>query len=222
MMSNEAKKGVHSGSNLSVGPSDKSACSEDLSKTASRSRHTGLKKQYKDPFAQTGPSIIEVDSATNTVTVPAGASIFGTNDQPSIKTLVAQVLGVTPNSGEHNLQTLKWGVATVESMAPSDGLEGLLAVQMIGIHYLAMECLRRASLTVQTHEEMDAHLERAIRLARTFTSQMEALNRNRGKISHQMVVGSVNVNEGGQAIVGSVEHRDAEKVSAENDTKKHR
>jgi hypothetical protein len=108
MMSNEAKKGVHSGSNLSVGPSDKSACGEDLSKTASRSRHTGLKKQYKDPFAQTGPSIIEVDDATNAINVPQGARIFGTNDQPSIKTLVEQVLGVTPNSGEHNLQNVKW------------------------------------------------------------------------------------------------------------------
>ena len=58
----------------------------------------------------------------------------------------------------------------------------------------------------QTPEGVDSNVHRAVRLLRTFTSQMEALNRNRGKVSQQMVVGNVNVNEGGQAIVGSVEH----------------
>ena len=51
---------------------------------------------------------------------------------------------------------------------------------------------------------------------------MEALNRNRGKISQQMVVGNVNVSEGGQAIVGSVEHRGTKEAGAENGTKKDR
>jgi len=33
---------------------------------------------------------------------------------------------------------------------------------------------------------------------------MEALNRHRGNVGHQMVVGNVNVSDGGQAIVGLV------------------
>jgi hypothetical protein len=48
---------------------------------------------------------------------------------------------------------------------------------------------------------------------------MEALNRNRGKISPQTVVGNVNVNKGGQAIVGTVEHRGSGKVSTKDDPK---
>ncbi len=49
---------------------------------------------------------------------------------------------------------------------------------------------------------------------------MEALNRHRGKIGQPMVVGNVNVNDGGQAIVGAVSHDGRGKASAEDDSKK--
>ena len=91
---------------------------------------------------------------------------------------------------------------------------------MMGVHNLAMECLRRASLEGQTFEGVDANVNRAVRLLRTFTSQMEALNRHRGKVGQQMVVGNVNVNDGGQAIVGPVSHPGPGKVSTEDDRRK--
>jgi len=77
---------------------------------------------------------------------------------------------------------------------------------MIGVGNLAIQCLCRASLEGQTPEGMDANVNRAVRLLRTFTAQMEALNRHRGKVGQQMVGGDVNVNDGGQAIVGPVTH----------------
>jgi hypothetical protein len=39
-------------------------------------------------------------------------------------------------------------------------------------------------------------------MMRTFTSQLEALNRLRGKVHQKVVVEHVTVNQGGQAIVG--------------------
>ena len=42
------------------------------------------------------------------------------------------------------------------------------------------------------------------RLARTFTTQVEALKRHRSVGEQKMTVERVNVNEGGQAIVGNV------------------
>ena len=42
------------------------------------------------------------------------------------------------------------------------------------------------------------------KLTRTFTSQMEALNRHRGKGQQKMTVEHVHVHDRGQAIVGSV------------------
>jgi len=86
-------------------------------------------------------------------------------------------------------------------------------VQMMGVHNLAMECLKRASSEKQTTEGVDAHINRATKLLRTFTTQMEALNRHRGKVSQQVVVGNVNVNEGGRAIVGPVSHDDCGRAS---------
>jgi hypothetical protein len=45
----------------------------------------------------------------------------------------------------------------------------------------------------------------ANKLARTYTIQMEALQRYRGKGQQKMVIEHVNVNSGGQAIIGNVE-----------------
>jgi hypothetical protein len=101
-------------------------------------------------------------------------------------------------------------------MGPKDELEGLLAVQMIGVHSLSMECLKRASLEGQTTVGIDTNINRATKLLRTFTAQMEALNRHRGKIGQQMVVGNVNVNEGGQAIVGPVSRNGRGKASEDD------
>jgi len=132
-----------------------------------------------------------------------------------------QVKGfVSTAVGKTDLQKLKYVLATINGIGPKDELEGLLAVQMIGVHSLAVECLRRASLKEQTPEGLDANNHRATKLLRTFTAQMEALNRHRGKVGQPMVVGNVNVNEGGQAIVGAVRHDGSRKASTENDTDK--
>jgi len=101
---------------------------------------------------------------------------------------------------------------------------------MIAVHHLATECFKRAADEDQTLEELNTKINLATKLVRTFTGQMEALNRHRGKVS-QMIVGNVSVSEGGQAIVGSVskDSKDGpgkhttdknapEKLSAENDT----
>ncbi|MBT4688816.1 MAG: hypothetical protein HOB72_12045, partial [Rhodospirillaceae bacterium] len=52
--------------------------------------------------------------------------------------------------------------------------------------------------------QVDAAQKALNKLARTFTAQMEALNRYRGKGQQKMTVEHVHVHEGGQAIVGNV------------------
>jgi hypothetical protein len=83
-----------------------------------------------------------------------------------------------------------------------------------------MEYLKRVSLENQTPYGIDANINRATKLLRTFTMQMEALNRHRGKVGQQMVVGNVNVNEGGQAVVGQVSHDGRGKAPTEDDADK--
>ncbi len=95
-------------------------------------------------------------------------------------------------------------MALLNGIQPGDEIEAMLGVQMIGVHNAAMDCLRRAQIVGQTFEGEEAYINRANKLLRTFTVQMEALKRYRTGGQQKVVVEHVHVNEGGQAIVGNV------------------
>jgi hypothetical protein len=76
--------------------------------------------------------------------------------------------------------------------------------------------MKRAMLPDQSFEGRQANLNQATKLTRTFTTQMEALNRHRGKGQQNMTVEHVHVHDGGQAIVSSVTQ------GGRGDTKKER
>ena len=212
-------KSAASGASNSHHQSDASSNDNTLSQPKPESLPTGLQKKSNDSIAFDKTCLVEVDASTNTVNVPR--PIFGTKDKDLTRALVDQVVNVTLNSaGKHDVQNLKWALPTIYGIGPKDELEGLLAVQMMGVHSLAIECLQRASREDQTICGMDANINYATKLLRTFTAQMEALNRHRGKVGQPMVVGNVNVNEGGQAIVGPVSHDSRGKASPEHDADK--
>jgi hypothetical protein len=205
---------------MSVNLSD---ASSNLSKPEPESLTTGLQNRSKAASAANNTFALTLDASTNAITVTSNGNsrMFGTNNPDSIHALMQQVCGflsIAPNKPD--LQKLKYALSTISGIGPKDELEGLLAVQMMGVHSLAVKCLTRASLKDQTEEGIDANIHRATKLLRTFTTQMEALNRHRGKISQPIVVGNVNVNDGGQAIVGPA-HRDGPgKAYTEDDTAK--
>jgi len=95
-------------------------------------------------------------------------------------------------------------LALVAGIKPQDELEMMLAVQMIGVHNLAMEVLKRGMITGQTFEGTDAAVNRTTKLVRTFTALLEALNKHRGKGHQKITVKHVTVEKGAQAIVGDV------------------
>ena len=80
----------------------------------------------------------------------------------------------------------------------------MLSVQMIGVHNVAMETLKRAMLSRQSFAGKQANVNQATKMLRTFTAQMEALKKYRTGGQQKMVVEHVNVNDGGQAVVGVV------------------
>ena len=89
-------------------------------------------------------------------------------------------------------------------LKPQNGLEGMLATQMVATHSAAMECFRRAMLPEQTAEGRDLNLKNANKLVQTFARQMEVLDKHRGKGQQKITVEHVTVEAGGQAIVGNV------------------
>lgn len=113
---------------------------------------------------------------------------------------------------EHS-KTLKIEAAleTLKQIAPKDGVEGMLAVQMASTHQAAMECLRRASIQNQTFEGRNMALKHGEKLLRLYMDQIKALGKHRGKGDQKMTIEHVNVEPGGQAIVGQVENKPTHK-----------
>lgn len=95
-------------------------------------------------------------------------------------------------------------MATVAGIGPHDETEAMLAVQMVGVHRAAMQCLRRSNLENQTSEGRHSNLNQAVKLTRTYAAQLESLSKYRGKGRQKMTVEHVHVHNGGQAIVGNV------------------
>jgi hypothetical protein len=135
-------------------------------------------------------------------------------------TFLNQLINTIPRYDSANARPLNCALATLRDIAPKDAFERLLAVQMVGVHQLTMEYLRHSAAPLSSIEETNSLINAANKLARTFTMQMEALNRHRGKGSQPVVVGNVNVSDGGQAIVGAVNRTGSEKGPNSDDEQK--
>ena len=96
-------------------------------------------------------------------------------------------------------------LAAIDAIRPAEEIEAMLAVQMVATHETAMDMLIRAK-----QAEMMPTLQEcgslAVKLLRTYAAQVEALARLRRGGEQRIIVQHVNVNEGGQAIVGAVNH----------------
>ena len=95
-------------------------------------------------------------------------------------------------------------LVAMSGMKPRDVFEGMLIAQAIATHNAVMECHRRAMIPEQPFEGWRENLNQANRLSRTFAALSEALDRHRGKGQQRITVEHVNVQAGGQAIVGAV------------------
>src|SRR5215203_2938113 len=95
--------------------------------------------------------------------------------------------------------------AALAGIKPKGVVEGMLAAQMVAAHSASMECYRRAMLKDQTFEGRKESLSQANKLSRTYTMQIEALSRYRGKGQQKVTVEHVHVHAGGQAVVGAVD-----------------
>jgi hypothetical protein len=94
-------------------------------------------------------------------------------------------------------------LAMVKGIGPKDEVEAMMAAQMAAVHMATMTFARRL-VHVDNILQQDS-AERAFnKLARTFAVQVEALKRYRTGGEQKVTVQHVTVNEGGQAIVGSV------------------
>ena len=115
------------------------------------------------------------------------------------------LISVPPSAGDVQRDALYLKAMDLfESLEPTDGIEGMLAMQMVGTHNASLECLRQAMIYNQSLEAQKVYLSQAERLMGMYMRQVDALAKHRGKAQPNITVGQVNVESGGQAIVGNV------------------
>jgi hypothetical protein len=126
---------------------------------------------------------------------------FGIENNAMCKLMLHQII----SSSTQNSETIASGsIAMYLALEPRDSIEQLLIGQMIATHNMAMEMSSRAIIPEQTFEGVDANVNRVTKLMRTFTAQVDTLKKYRTGGKQTIQVQHVNVNEGGQAVVGSV------------------
>jgi uncharacterized protein (DUF305 family) len=87
-------------------------------------------------------------------------------------------------------ENLNAALAAVTGIAPRDEAEAMLAAQMVGVHWLAMDLLRKANDRAMLNDAGNL----AVKLLRTYTMQIEALKRYRSAGEQRVVVQHQHVN----------------------------
>lgn len=155
-------------------------------------------------FTKTQDRNGEKSASPDTRPSPRIVRAFGTSDTKAVMQFLHQIEFALPGGRDAARCNIDYAVSTLEGINPKDQLEGLLALQIMTTHTLAMEFMRRAMGENQTVEGVDRNMNRLTKLLATFVAQVEALNRHRGKGEQKVIVKHVHVHEGGQAIVGAV------------------
>ncbi len=129
-------------------------------------------------------------------------NLFGTQIREFSNALALHCGNVSGKS-EHLDRDKNDALAIVAEIAPQDGLEAMLATQMAATHIAMM---RHSTMMANAKTVKNLAVIEGIynKLARTFTTQMEALRKHRHGGKQTVTVQHVNVSDGGQAIVGHV------------------
>jgi hypothetical protein len=189
-----------------------------LDRRASRAPAPRIKiQQSPSKPVQVGP-----DHPSPEIWVATLHEAFGTTELSFADDLLSQLLNTTHYHKDAPVKaaTINAALAAVCGIGPRDETEAMLAAQMVATHGAAMELLRRAMQAEYRHNLQDAG-NLAVKLLRTYTAQLEALQRYRGKGQQKVTVEHVHVHKGGQAIVGHVETTRGVGASAKTEERPH-
>lgn len=153
---------------------------------------------------------LATDHADPTTAYHLIADALNTSNMPFVYGWLKEASGLGMKAqGDIDIDQMNYGIAIATGIKPRDNVEAMLALQMAAVHMATMKAA--ATLGTTTTAKSWALYESSVnKLGRTFTTQMEALKRYRGKGNQRIVVERVNVSEGGQAIVGNVAKGESE------------
>ena len=177
-------------------------------------------RQHAEAIASPPPRLefpagaLSADGASVRVQVGTAEAhdITAATGMPTVETaaaLVTQLVGLEKHPREPAARAASLerasndALAVLHSMAPRDALEGMLGAQLVALHGLAMGTLQQAQ-GAETPERRERLVRQATRLTGAFAAHADALHRRRNGGTQRVVVERVEVQAGGQAVVGAV------------------
>lgn len=165
----------------------------------------------KDPKKKTelAPSTREqiIEKIEAGVKAQLDRALGGANEnvQDTLTKQVINAQGVSKNV--HQVKVIELALsaaALLEEIKPRDGLERLLATQMVANHNAALSCYHKAMHQGQTLPAQEMYFKHAEKLNDLYLRQLNALNKHRGKAQQKVSVKHIHVEAGAQAVVGNV------------------
>jgi hypothetical protein len=131
------------------------------------------------------------------------ANALGAADREAMNGILRQLVRASVSGGSPDEVNLSFMISMVKSIRPRDSVEAMLVAQMVSVHVMAMRCAHHLA-NAEDLAQRDSAARALGRLARTFPTQIEALNRYRSHGEPAITVQNVSVGDGGKAIVGNV------------------
>jgi len=148
------------------------------------------------------------DFSKNPINLKRIFEALGTFNIGLMTKYINQIVNVS--SGADKQANINNALVMLYDIKPKDSLECMLILQMIGAHNLAMDFMSRAIRSDGSGESVthtiQSNVDRATKLMRTITAQIEALDRHRNKGKQIMTIKHINVNQGGKAVIGNIQN----------------
>jgi hypothetical protein len=187
-------------------PTDGEATALDSHFAKRAARRSSTMPRLKAEIDHEGCVAIRVEHESERVGLTLLMEAMATNERDFAGGLMTHMARASVKPGSASADELNFMLSVIKAIEPKDEIETLLAAQMAAIHSAVLtQAGRLANATVVGASTL--YEPGLNKLARTFTMQIEALKRYRTGGEQKVIVEHVHVHEGGQAIVGHVEHK---------------
>ncbi|MBF9059182.1 hypothetical protein HKCCSP123_08305 [Rhodobacterales bacterium HKCCSP123] len=155
------------------------------------------------------PKIVLTEEGEATITLNSREQLQELYGTKTYEAANAILLSAVNSLGENASNYLDLMPAMAVEMEPRDAVEAMLVTQMAATHVAmtTMSLKLHHATSLQARESFERSMTR---LSRSFLAQMDQLKKYRAKAQQVVRVERVEVNEGGQAIVGDVSYRRGE------------
>ena len=179
----------------------KKSCSKRVTKSVTKKKARTQKNTQRQNKAKSTPTASNNDNVVNhTIKEITGSSFSETG-----RFFINQIISSMPEGVIDQEKMVNMAITMLLDMKPKDEIEGMLAVQMIAVHLNSMKMAYYSSVKKQDIIATNSSVNNMTKLMRTFVLQLEALQKYRGKCNQTIQVQHVQVNDGGQAVVGNIQ-----------------